>query len=223
MLSTKQSFPCADIYLGSTDDARENYDKTIATLAERLGPVAAMRQVHSDKVKFVPSAGFYPECDAIYSDEPNLWLAVSTADCVPILLWSKYCVAAIHGGWRGLADDIIKKTARQLQQSFGTDASDLNMYIGPCIQQSHYEVPADFTNRFPASCFTDSTKANHLLLDLPKAATQQAQQAGILLENITDCGINTYTNTKLYSYRRHKKEQTPFAVQPTLIRLKTGA
>ena len=41
--------------------------------------------------------------DALVTDIPGICIAVSTADCVPVLVYApdKKVVAAIHAGWRG--------------------------------------------------------------------------------------------------------------------------
>ena len=52
--------------------------------------------------------------DALVTDIPGICIAVSTADCVPVLVYApdKKVVAAIHAGWRGTVKQIVAKTIR---------------------------------------------------------------------------------------------------------------
>ncbi len=49
--------------------------------------------------------------DALVTDIPGFCIAVSTADCVPVLVYApdKKVVAAIHAGWRGTVKQIVAK------------------------------------------------------------------------------------------------------------------
>lgn len=77
-----------------------------------LDDLAIPKQVHSTNVSVAESAGSYPECDALVTGKPGVFLCVSVADCVPVFLFDKerLIVAAIHAGWRGTANGIVSKT-----------------------------------------------------------------------------------------------------------------
>ena len=49
--------------------------------------------------------------DALITREPGYCLCISTADCVPVLVYdTKHCaVAAIHAGWRGISNILLFK------------------------------------------------------------------------------------------------------------------
>ena len=85
--------------------------------------------------------------DASFSSQPNLVCGVMTADCLPILLCNKQgtCVAAIHGGWRGLANGLIENSLKQLP----CDNNQLLAWLGPAISQKYFEVGADVKRAFP--------------------------------------------------------------------------
>ena len=76
--------------------------------------------------------------DAAVTRMPNVALAVMTADCLPILLSDKsgQVVAAIHGGWRPLAQNIIKRTIEKI----GISGDQLVAWLGPCIGPAAFEV-----------------------------------------------------------------------------------
>lgn len=50
--------------------------------------------------------------DATISAEKGIFLCVTTADCVPIILYDsqKEVISAIHAGWRGTVGRIVEKT-----------------------------------------------------------------------------------------------------------------
>lgn len=84
--------------------------------------------------------------DASYTTEPNITCAILTADCLPILLCNKSGtqVAAIHAGWRGLANSIIENTVR----SFQDNRDDILAWLGPAIGPKHFEVGNDVYEQF---------------------------------------------------------------------------
>ena len=51
--------------------------------------------------------------DALVTNVPDVCVAVSTADCVPVLLYApdRKVVAAVHAGWRGTVLHIARKAA----------------------------------------------------------------------------------------------------------------
>ena len=55
--------------------------------------------------------------DALITDMPGYCICISTADCIPILLYDKQhrVVAAVHAGWRGTVNRILAKTLLRMQ------------------------------------------------------------------------------------------------------------
>ncbi len=104
--------------------------------------IKKIRQTHSDKVVF--SGSDMPEADAHYTDKKNQALMISTADCMPIMIYCRqtHRAAAVHAGWRGVVNKITEKTLRSLIQS-GSSESDFLIFIGPHIQQQSFQVQED--------------------------------------------------------------------------------
>lgn len=83
--------------------------------------IVAPYQVHGDKIVRVDHSYFHlsaslqkekmQEVDALVTDVPGTCIAVSTADCVPVLLYApdKRVIAAVHAGWRGTVKQIVAK------------------------------------------------------------------------------------------------------------------
>lgn len=68
-------------------------------------------------------------------------IGVVTADCLPILIGSEkdQFVAAIHGGWQGLAAGVIENSLLAFHRA-GVCLDHLRVAIGPSIQPCCYEV-----------------------------------------------------------------------------------
>jgi len=111
------------------------------------GRVVTMRQVHGNHIvevkdKKLKEAG---EADGMISGEADLYLAVLTADCVPLLFVApeQKLVAAVHAGWRGTLAGIAAKTVRLFKSQYDVEADDLEVALGPSIGSCCYEVKDD--------------------------------------------------------------------------------
>jgi hypothetical protein len=164
-----------------------------------------LEQVHGNKVVVVSTVNQQAiVADASITREKNIALAVMTADCLPILLTAENGeeIAAIHGGWRSLAANIIEKTLEKMR----TKPQDIKAWLGPCIGQDAFEVGAEVRH-----CFTKQNqdfsqafieKANgKFLCDLHNIAKLKLSALGInAIASLPEC---TYGNfTKYYSYRK---------------------
>ena len=75
-----------------------------------------------------------------------------TADCLPILLCDQagIQVAAVHAGWRGLANGIVREALAQFTQA----PAEVLAYLGPAISQPHFEVGIEVLESFYDSALT---------------------------------------------------------------------
>ncbi len=80
--------------------------------------------------------------DALLTSCKNICIAVSTADCVPVLLYdaSKQITAAIHAGWRGTCRQIVGSVARMMIGDYGCRPAEIHAAIGPSIDPDAFEV-----------------------------------------------------------------------------------
>ena len=108
------------------------------------------KQVHGDTVIIVDkdSQDYSQEADAQITNLPNLALCSISADCVPILILGSRSktIAAIHAGWRGVANRIFLKTISAILKNNET-ASSLKIFIGPHILQESFEVESPVENQ----------------------------------------------------------------------------
>jgi len=120
------------------------------------------RQVHGSTVAMVGArGGAVPvDADAIIASSPDLAVGVVTADCVPILIAEEAgrCVAAVHGGWRGLAKGVVSATVSRLG-TLGVPPEALYAVIGPHIGPCCYEVDAPVVDAMRATFGQDVERA----------------------------------------------------------------
>lgn len=144
--------------------------------------------------------------DGIFTRQNNQVCAVLTADCLPVLISNKAGtqVAAVHAGWRGLADGILEQAIR----TFDCDHNDLLIWLGPAIGPDHFEVGHDVV-----SAFTDhaseaeqafrQTDSTHFMADIYLLARQRLTAMGIT--NIYGGNCCTVCDAdRFFSYRRDK-------------------
>ncbi len=144
--------------------------------------------------------------DASITRNKNIALAVMTADCLPILLSAINGeeIAAIHGGWRPLAANIIEKTLEKML----TKPKDIVAWLGPCIGKSAFEVGSEVKDCFIKqgedfeNAFVEKSNGK-FLADLHNIAELQLNSLGIKeISYLPEC---TYENTnKYYSYRKRQ-------------------
>jgi len=163
-----------------------------------------LKQVHGTTVSHASHWKNGDEADAIFSDQINQVCPVMTADCLPILLCNKQGdqVAAIHAGWRGLANGIIEKTL----EKFNCHSQHIMAWLGPAIGPTQFEVGTDVYDTFTfqsveASLAFKQTDAEHYLANIYLLARQRLQLFGI--QNIyggEHCTVSD--STRFFSYRR---------------------
>ena len=141
--------------------------------------------------------------DASFTNTIKTPCCVMTADCLPLLVTNLNGtkVAAIHGGWRGLANGIIENTLFHFQQS----PSELMVWLGPAIGPRQFEVGQDvvdiFTNRDKnnGSCFIPH--GNKYLADIYQLARNILRAYGVTqISGGNYCTVEQ--QSEFFSYRR---------------------
>ena len=149
--------------------------------------------------------------DALITQEKSVCLCVSTADCTPILLYDRkqQVIAAIHAGWRGSVNYIVRKTLEQMNRLYNTQGEDIFAAIGPCIGFDAFEVGDEVydafkQNDFPMEYISGWKPETHKWhIDLQMANSVQLIDFGVPTEQIDICDICTFTHyDKFFSARR---------------------
>jgi YfiH family protein len=136
---------------------------------------------------------------------------------VPALIFDqkRKVIAAIHAGWRGVANRIIPKTLHRLKES-GSRPEDLSVYIGPHIQKMNFEVGNDVRDQIIGSLgavpkedrdlYFDVLDDEKSLVDLNQVVKTQLHLEGLSSEQVFILHLDTYSNEFFHSYRRDKEK-----------------
>jgi len=116
----------------------------------QAGPLITLRQIHSDIIRFVEAPESQLVGDGLITSTPGLFLAVQTADCLPIILADPkhHAVGVFHAGWRGTLKRIVEKGVGEMRRCFGSRPRDLRAAIGPGIHGCCYEVGEEVREKF---------------------------------------------------------------------------
>lgn len=145
--------------------------------------------------------------DALVSDCSDICLTVTTADCVPILLFDpqKQALAAIHSGWRGTVQNILYNTVHTLITTYSSKPNNLYGVIGPHISAEVYAVGSDVREAFETadrrytSFFSPQPQhPNHFLLNLSGIIQFQISNCGIPAKNIHLSPLCTFSRPDLF-------------------------
>ena len=214
-------FPDNDLNLAgfdedSADNIAENRRRFLATF-DRSYRLATAWQVHGDDIKVVANEHDVDtsdeKFDALVSDLPGVLVGVKTADCVPILIGDPEtsAFAAVHAGWRGSSESIVRKAVERMREVYGSDPANLICAIGPAATCERYEIGADVIEAFETNFSTSGkyltpTRQGHALIDLHLANKDQLIDAAVRPERIFTAPFCTMDRTDLFfSYRVEKK------------------
>jgi polyphenol oxidase len=181
-----------------------------------VGPVTEVQwvdQVHSRLVVDSPSPGLHPGAgsnggtfsvcvgtgDGLVATSTEVALAMLTADCASIALASPEGVfAAVHAGWRGLAEGVVAQAAAVMRER---GATELTAALGPCIHPECYEFsPADLQEVEEAlgHGVRGQTDGGRPALDMPAAVASALVAEGISqlpgVDVCTACGPGYFSH-----------------------------
>lgn len=211
------------------DDATAIGDNR-AALCRKLGiddaHLVLPHQVHGTKCLNVDSALLHSNpserkrllegYDALMTNLKGVCIGVSTADCIPVLVYDprRHAAAAIHAGWRGTVARIVEQTLAAMKANYGTEASEAVAVIGPGISLRNFEVGQEVYDAFAAADFPMDDIAKRFPckadpqiekwhIDLPLCNKLQLMHAGVREQSILCSGICTFDNTDdFFSARR---------------------
>ncbi|VAX05381.1 FIG00003370: Multicopper polyphenol oxidase [hydrothermal vent metagenome] len=191
-------------HVGDDQDAVARNRVLLSSSLELPSEPKWLTQVHGVDVI---EAGITPqswEADAMFARNPGLVCAVLTADCLPLLLCNRSgdWVAAVHAGWRGLADGIIEATLDRL----AVPENEIIAWMGPAIGPACFEVGTKVRDSFlhhdPATeiAFTGNGPGRWLA-DIYQLAKQRLRAHGVT--SVWGGEYCTVTDReRFYSYRR---------------------
>jgi YfiH family protein len=187
-------------------NVRRNREMFFGSLGIGLTEIAVPQQVHGSMVLQADAPGRYPACDGLVTATPRIFLCVTFADCVPILLYDPKLrvVAAVHAGWRGTVAAVVRLAIHALTDLFRVSPEDLRVFIGPAADSCCYFVGEDIAGKFPGDCVREN--GGRWYVDLKKANRRHLVESGIDEEHIEISPFCTISNPSLFhSYRRERE------------------
>ena len=145
------------------------------------------QQVHGNKVALVGDIGCsYPVegVDGLFcGSKADCCLGIYVADCAAVWIYDTVTGsrALLHSGKLGTQQNIVGEALAAMHKILGVQPINCVAVISPCIRPPHYEV------------------------DIVTRIKEELTEAGLLPENITDCGLDTAADLEtFYSYRMEK-------------------
>src|SRR5574344_637255 len=224
-------------------DKEENIRRNRKMLCNMLGIGEEMlvmpHQVHGTRVVGIDKAFIaltaserkeaLEGADAVMTDLKGVCVGVSTADCIPALLYDpvRGCACAVHAGWRGTVASIVEQAVSAMQHRYGSQPQDMRAQIGPGISLENFEVGDEVYEAFCNAGFErapisrkqpvsevataqeqpdlgeTTQKREKWHINLPECNRRQLLKMGVKAENIAVATVCTYSQwNDFYSARR---------------------
>ena len=168
-------------------------------------------QVHGRKIIRITDENFSlyslperPEADGVLLMTSKAQASLRFADCAPVMIWSKKKtrVMILHSGYKGTVLNISGEGIKLLDEAL----ENLCAWIGPSISRKTYcrKINDEWTQKgldsFHSANF--DIKDEFVYFDLAGEIRSELIDAGLDDKNIILSGIDTFTDTRCYSYRR---------------------
>ncbi|WP_430876632.1 peptidoglycan editing factor PgeF [Granulosicoccus sp. 3-233] len=144
------------LHVGDELPAVEENRRRVVESFALPGEPCWLHQTHSEKVLAIgsekePVSTSAPSteqafcADGSWTDQPNVVLAVLTADCLPVVISDAQGsqLAVVHAGWRGLAAGILENALARF-----SPAVELHAWLGPAIGPDAFEIGEEVRQAF---------------------------------------------------------------------------
>lgn len=188
------------IFWGSSFDQYSSIKRAFTELHE-------VQQVHGCNV--IESHATPQTADGHFTTRTGIPLLIKTADCLPVFLYKKPFIVALHIGWRGLAQGILTKTLMA-----NPDLKNGKIFVGPHIKQRHFDLKYNFAQElldFHKITINQALKNkmlipsprqnNHFLVDLSSILKNEISLHSLNL--VYESTTSTYSSPRHYSHRRY--------------------
>lgn len=225
-----EEYPCATLWqvhgadVATLDTEREVWDDWRSDWPHRSYSLEEQELVWTIKPR--------RKADALITRQRGVTLALSFADCSPLLFYDpvERAIGLAHGGWRGTARGIALAIVKAMCEQFGCRPENIYAGIAPSIGGCCYEISetvyrlymgeAEFDELPTAEKYREmvrelavfSTKQLagrvSLRLDIQETNYHQLLMAGLLPEHIEMPGICTGCSTDLFFSHRAEQGKT---------------
>ena len=209
-----------------TKKVSRNEPQQLLNLISHNTSIHFLKQIHSNKITTASKTNATKriKADSLVSDKYSQSLWVYTADCIPILLGDLRTgiVAAIHSGWKGLQQKILKNTIEKFELD-GSNRKNIVVAIGPAISCPNYQVDEELVIKMYKSmgeikyirsqeilnymksinCIRRDKKPHKYLLDIRQIAKEQLLIEGVESKKISINSNCTFQEALMFeSWRR---------------------
>ena len=219
---SKGCYESLNLGLGTADDIQnvlENYHILARDIGIEASDFVTSFQTHTKNVRIVTSADKgkgitrkrdYRDVDGLITNEKNIALVTTHADCVPLFFYDPInkVVGVAHSGWKGTLYKIAEEIINKFVDTFNTNAGDIIVSIGPSLCQDCFEVDADVKDLF----LNENQEYEKFMyhkgiksyIDLWAINEYILINNGVKRENIENMNICTKCNMdKFFSHRGH--------------------
>lgn len=206
---------CGDL----PENVQTNRDILCKELRISRDKLIVPREIHKDGIFIIEKSYFdkseeertiaISESDALITSMEGVCIGVTTADCVPVLLYAPdtKIIAAVHAGWRGIACEIVPKAIATFEQ-MGAKREEIIACTGPCISIDAYQVGEELINGF-SEIFSKEELSQICIntqdgihANLRLAVNIQLKNAHIAQQNISIHPGCTFSDIRYFSARR---------------------
>ena len=235
-----EEFPCATLWqvhgaeVATLDTEREVWDDWRGDWTHRSYVLEEQELVWTMKPR--------RKADALITRQRGVTLALSFADCTPLLFYDpvERAIGLAHGGWRGTARGVALATVEAMGEQFGCRPEHIYAGVAPSIGSCCYEISETVYKLYMGELEFDelptaekyrekvresavfSTKQlaerTSLRLDIRETNYNQLLMAGLLAEHIEMPGICTGCSTDLFF--SHRMEQGKTGRFPVVLALR---
>lgn len=221
-------------------DRKKDYDALSKAMGWETKQIVKTNQEHTDRIKLVRkkqkvnepdwNLDEYNKTDGLMTNQPNLVLATTNADCLLLLFYDPVTntIANVHSGWRGTVQRIAEKTVEQMKEEYSCNPRDIICCFSPSIRMCHFEVGEEVKDIF-VNEFGDLDDVKHWLVEAEDEISKwkidtvrlnriMLERKGVKEENIVDCGICSVCHSEVvHSYRVEKEG---YGLETALIGIK---
>jgi YfiH family protein len=136
--------------------------------------------------------------DGLITDQKNIAIGLSVADCLPIIVSDGKLLGIIHAGWRGTVAGITSNVVKGLINK-GFNLETAVAATGPCICSEHFEVRDEAAEQL-RKLAGERLSSDPYHADLESLNKKQLRDSGI--SQIDNLSICSYESDEFYSHRR---------------------
>ncbi|MDC3416468.1 peptidoglycan editing factor PgeF [Aquibacillus salsiterrae] len=201
-------------------DSKNNVLQNRRILAEKLNiPLHSWimgEQIHGTSISVVSKGqaglGAFNHADALagvdgmITQDSGVLCVAMFADCVPLFFFDPVSgwIGIAHAGWKGTVNKMASKMVEAMSEH-GVNTNEVEVVIGPCISQAHYEVDQHVIQYIPDDVY-DSVVINngngHFMLDLKELNYQLLVKAEVKPQNIAKTNYCTFKDDIFFSHRK---------------------